>query len=162
MKLLLLFGAWKPIANNNNQTQIECKWNAQSKMIIECSINFQSELLPCAAKNVCRKFIHHRPMQTAALIQHQSQNHARIISSAFRTTRTPWLMSLLATISKIVIIACTLKATSRGIAAAASATASTASVVTWPPTFFHTDHIQCPSLVDNPTCPCYKFDDGNY
>lgn len=131
-------------------------------MIIECSINFQSESLPCAAKNQCRKFIHHRPMQTAALIQHQSQKHARIIGSAVRTTRTRWLMSLLAAISKIVIIAYTIKATSAGTAAAASATASTASLVTWPPTFFHSDHIQCPSLVDNPTCPCYKFDDGNY
>lgn len=133
-------------------------------MIIECSRNFQSKLLSCAAKNKCRKFIHHRPMQAPAFIQHQSQNHERIISSAVRTTRTHWLMSLLATISKIVIIVYTIKATSGGTAFAASATlsAATASVVTWPPTFFHTEHIQCPSLVDNPTCPCYKFDDGNY
>lgn len=32
----------------------------------------------------------------------------------------------------------------------------------WSSSFFQPDQIHCPSLTDNPACPCYKFDDGNF
>lgn len=133
-------------------------------MIIECSVNFQSDSLACAASNEC---IHQWPMQAAVAPTHRlptkSRKPGRLINSDVRITNTRRLMSLLAKISKILIIAYTITASSAGpsIAATASATAS-AAMVTWPPTFFHSDQIQCPSLADIPTCPCYKFDDGNY
>lgn len=134
-------------------------------MIIECSVNFQPTSLPCTATRECRQNMHQRPMlaATTAPIQRQSRKQERVITDAVRITRTRRLMSLLATISKILIIAYTITASSAGPAiASATASATTASMVTWAPTFFRSDHIQCPSLVDSPTCPCYKFDDGNY
>lgn len=33
---------------------------------------------------------------------------------------------------------------------------------TWSANFFNPDQIRCPSLIENPACPCYKFDDGNF
>lgn len=139
-------------------------------MIIECSVNFQSESLAYAASNECQKCIRQSSMQATAAaaapthcLPTKSRKPGRLINSDVRITNTRQLMSLLATISKILIIAYTITAASAGssIAAAASATAS-AAMVTWPPTFFHSDQIQCPSLADIPTCPCYKFDDGNF
>lgn len=133
-------------------------------MIVECSVNIQPKSLSCVATN--RIFGRQRPRRAAAFNHRQSRKSGRTIAGCVRTTRTRRLMSLLATISKILIIAFTMTAPNVGtaIAAAASATASAAaaSMVTWSPTFFHSDHIQCPNLADNPTCPCYKFDDGNY
>lgn len=138
-------------------------------MIIECSVNFLLESQPCAATNECRaNVIHQQSMHAAAVaanapIQRQSRQQERVITRAVSIARTRRLMSLLATISNILIIAYTMSV-GIAIAAAASATSSAtaASMVTWPPMFFHSEHIQCPSLADIPTCPCYKFDDGNY
>lgn len=126
----------------------------------ECSVNFRHKSLPT---NEWQKYIiHQQPMQTAA-IQCQSQmiEQKRLIT--VRCTRNHRLISLLAAISKILIIAYTITAstTVTAIAAANGATASAASIVTWPPTFFQTEQMQCPSLADIPTCPCYKSDNGN-
>lgn len=137
-------------------------------MITECSVNFLPAALPCATTNECRKLMHQRTMQAvmASPNQWQSRKQEREITSAIRNKRSHRLMSLLATISKILIIAYTIAASSGGYGGptivSATASVGTASTVTWPPTFFHSEYIQCPSLADNPTCPCYKFDDGNY